>query len=157
MYQEYNKIVYYHSRTKMKQQTHRGMSISRNLSRAINSELPPRIISVPRPAMLVAMVTAPERPLWATISASLSTFSGFALRTWQKMIKSSQISMKFSKTSTLWSLDDEKKDSKKYSSKILQQSTIVSTYLNQFWGFEQQCNTIHALTEGFKAKNRGIR
>jgi hypothetical protein len=27
-------------------------------------------MSVPRPAMLVAMVTAPGRPAWATISAS---------------------------------------------------------------------------------------
>jgi len=33
--------------------------------------------------MLVAMVTAPARPAWATISASRSTFSGLALsRLW---------------------------------------------------------------------------
>ena len=45
--------------------------------------LPPRMMSVPRTAMLVAMVTAPERPAWATISASRSTFSGLALsRLW---------------------------------------------------------------------------
>lgn len=61
-----------------------GISISRSFNLAINSALPPRIISVPRPAILVAIVTAPKRPLCATISASLSTFSGFALRTCRK-------------------------------------------------------------------------
>ena len=35
-------------------------------------------MSVPRPAMFVAMVTAPRRPLCATISDSRSTFSGLA-------------------------------------------------------------------------------
>ena len=35
--------------------------------RAIASGLPPSTMSVPRPAMLVAMVTAPLRPAWATI------------------------------------------------------------------------------------------
>lgn len=43
------------------------------------SELPPSRMSVPRPAMLVAIVTAPLRPDCATVSLSLSTFSGFAL------------------------------------------------------------------------------
>ena len=42
------------------------------------SGLPPSRMSVPRPAMLVEMVTEPLRPLCATISASLCTFSGFA-------------------------------------------------------------------------------
>jgi hypothetical protein len=43
-------------------------------------------MSVPRPAMLVAMVTAPLRPAWATIDASrswylaLSTTCGTPLR-----------------------------------------------------------------------------
>ncbi len=36
-------------------------------------------MSVPRPAMLVAMVTAPMRPAWATISASRAAYSGLAL------------------------------------------------------------------------------
>ena len=45
---------------------------------AMNSALPPRMMSVPRPAMLVAMVTAPLRPLLLTISLSFSTFSGLA-------------------------------------------------------------------------------
>jgi hypothetical protein len=36
------------------------------------STLPPSWMSVPRPAMLVAMVTAPGRPAWATICASWS-------------------------------------------------------------------------------------
>ena len=47
--------------------------------RAMNSGLPPRRMSVPRPAMLVAIVTAPLRPAWATISASCSWY--FAFRT----------------------------------------------------------------------------
>ena len=44
------------------------------------SGLPPSRMSVPRPAMLVAMVTAPSRPAWATISASRSWY--LALSTW---------------------------------------------------------------------------
>ena len=40
--------------------------------RAMNSELPPSRISVPRPAMFVEMVTIPSRPACATISASRS-------------------------------------------------------------------------------------
>mmetsp|Transcript_38121 Transcript_38121/g.107714 ORF Transcript_38121/g.107714 Transcript_38121/m.107714 type:complete len:211 (+) Transcript_38121:765-1397(+) len=43
--------------------TTRGISASRILRRAMNSGLPPSRMSVPRPAMLVAMVTAPRRPL----------------------------------------------------------------------------------------------
>ena len=46
---------------------------------AKNSALPPSMMSVPRPAMLVATVTAPNLPAWATISASFSWF--LALRT----------------------------------------------------------------------------
>ena len=42
---------------------------------------PPSKMSVPRPAMLVATVTAPRRPACATISLSRSTFSGRALST----------------------------------------------------------------------------
>ena len=38
----------------------------------------PRMMSVPRPAMLVAMVTAPKRPAWATISASRSWYFAFS-------------------------------------------------------------------------------
>ncbi|MCY1305504.1 hypothetical protein D9M70_553120 [compost metagenome] len=34
-------------------------------------------MSVPRPAMLVAMVTAPGRPAWAMISASFSWYLAF--------------------------------------------------------------------------------
>jgi len=33
---------------------------------------------VPRPAMLVAIVTAPSRPAWATISASRSWYLAFS-------------------------------------------------------------------------------
>ena len=36
------------------------------------SALPPSMMSVPRPAMFVAIVTAPNLPAWATISASFS-------------------------------------------------------------------------------------
>ena len=43
---------------------------------ARNSALPPSMMSVPRPAMLVATVTAPNLPAWATISASFSWFFG---------------------------------------------------------------------------------
>ena len=46
---------------------------------AMTSGLPPSRMSVPRPAMLVAMVTAPDRPAWATTSASFSC--SLALRT----------------------------------------------------------------------------
>ena len=46
----------------------------------MNSGLPPRMMSVPRPAMLVAIVTPALRPAWATISASRSWY--LALRTW---------------------------------------------------------------------------
>ncbi len=44
--------------------------LSCSWAQAIVSALPPRMMSVPRPAMLVAMVTALLRPAWATISAS---------------------------------------------------------------------------------------
>ena len=44
---------------------------------AMNSALPPSMISVPRPAMLVAMVMAPFLPACATISASRSWFLAF--------------------------------------------------------------------------------
>ena len=52
---------------------------------ARSSALPPRMMSTPRPAMLVATVTAPRRPAWATTSASrkcclaLRTLCGDAL------------------------------------------------------------------------------
>ena len=39
---------------------------------AIASGLPPSRMSVPRPAMLVEMVTEPGRPAWAMMSASLA-------------------------------------------------------------------------------------
>ena len=44
----------------------------------MNSGLPPSRMSVPRPAMLVAMVIAPLRPAWATISASFSWYLAFS-------------------------------------------------------------------------------
>ena len=43
-------------------------------------EFPPRIISVPRPAMFVAIVTALYLPACAIISASFSWY--FAFNTW---------------------------------------------------------------------------
>ena len=42
------------------------------------SALPPSMMSVPRPAMLVAMVTAPSLPACATISASFSWCFAFS-------------------------------------------------------------------------------
>ena len=44
------------------------------------SRLPPSTMSVPRPAMLVAMVTVPGRPAWATMCASRSCCLAFS--TW---------------------------------------------------------------------------
>ena len=44
----------------------------------MNSGLPPSMMSVPRPAMLVATVTAPLRPAWATIAASRSWYFAFS-------------------------------------------------------------------------------
>ena len=72
--------------------TTRGIRASRTFKRAMNSELPPSRMSVPRPAMLVAMVTMPLRPACATISASRSTFSGLAFSTWHVMSSSRSIS-----------------------------------------------------------------
>ena len=46
-------------------------------SLAKNSGLPPSKISVPRPAIFVAIVTAPTRPAWAIISASFKWFLAF--------------------------------------------------------------------------------
>ena len=45
------------------------------------SGLPPSLMSTPRPAMFVAIVTAPGWPASATISPSRSAYSGLALRT----------------------------------------------------------------------------
>jgi len=44
----------------------------------MNSGFPPSRMSVPRPAMFVAMVTAPQCPAWATISASFAWFFAFS-------------------------------------------------------------------------------
>ena len=64
-------------------------------------------MSVPRPAMLVAMVITPGRPAWATISASLACC--LALSTWcgrPALTSSPEISSEFSievvPTSTGW-------------------------------------------------------
>ena len=48
----------------------------------MKSELPPSRMSVPRPAMLVAIVTIPNRPACATISASFSWNLAFST-TWR--------------------------------------------------------------------------
>mmetsp|Transcript_30899 Transcript_30899/g.71399 ORF Transcript_30899/g.71399 Transcript_30899/m.71399 type:complete len:200 (+) Transcript_30899:1024-1623(+) len=55
---------------------------------AITAALPPRRMSVPRPAMFVATVTAPMRPAWLITSPSRSQFSGFAFNTRAKMPRS---------------------------------------------------------------------
>ena len=54
--------------------------------RAMNSELPPSRMSVPRPAMLVAIVTMPSRPACATISASFSWNFAFST-TWRTPLR----------------------------------------------------------------------
>src|SRR5439155_953190 len=71
------------------------------------SGLPPRRMLVPRPAMFVAMVTAPLRPAWAMISASLSCC--LALRTLcftplrlKKPASRSDFSMEIVPTKTGW-------------------------------------------------------
>src|SRR5207247_2309910 len=46
----------------------------RSISLERKSGLPPSRMSVPRPAMLVAIVTAASRPAWATLSASRSWY-----------------------------------------------------------------------------------
>mmetsp|Transcript_32301 Transcript_32301/g.51720 ORF Transcript_32301/g.51720 Transcript_32301/m.51720 type:complete len:222 (+) Transcript_32301:121-786(+) len=81
--------------------TTRGMSASRILSLAMNSALPPSRMSVPRPAMFVAIVTDPARPDCATISASRSTFSGLALSSSYLMPSSSRSAAICSERSTL--------------------------------------------------------
>ncbi len=48
----------------------------------MNSGLPPSMMSVPRPAMFVATVTAPSRPDWATIMASCSWYLAFSTWCW---------------------------------------------------------------------------
>ena len=53
----------------------------RSSSIASCSGSPPSLMSTPRPAMLVAIVTAPRRPAWATVSPSRWAYSGFAFRT----------------------------------------------------------------------------
>mmetsp|Transcript_11138 Transcript_11138/g.39419 ORF Transcript_11138/g.39419 Transcript_11138/m.39419 type:complete len:284 (+) Transcript_11138:3-854(+) len=59
----------------------RGTSDWRTRRRATSSALPPSRMSVPRPAMLVAMVTALTRPACEMISDSRSATSGLAFRT----------------------------------------------------------------------------
>mmetsp|Transcript_8499 Transcript_8499/g.26285 ORF Transcript_8499/g.26285 Transcript_8499/m.26285 type:complete len:232 (-) Transcript_8499:1236-1931(-) len=78
-----------------------GMSMERTMRRAMNSGLPPSRMSVPRPAMLVAMVTAPRRPPCATISDSRSTFSGLALSSSCGMLSSESLRLRPSLSSTL--------------------------------------------------------
>jgi hypothetical protein len=71
------------------------------------STLPPRTMSVPRPAMLVAIVITPGRPAWATISASLacclalSTACG-SLAFCSRPESSSEFSIEVVPTSTGW-------------------------------------------------------
>ena len=67
------------------------------------------MISVPRPAMLVATVTAPNLPAWATISASFSWFLAFSRLCWMpsrasRPLSSSFFSMDTVPTSTGWPL-----------------------------------------------------
>ena len=84
-----------------------GTCIRRISALAMYSALPPSIISVPRPAMLVAMVTAPFLPAWATISASLSWYLAFSTsclmpRRFSILLSSSDFSMEMVPTSTGW-------------------------------------------------------
>mmetsp|Transcript_26866 Transcript_26866/g.62215 ORF Transcript_26866/g.62215 Transcript_26866/m.62215 type:complete len:300 (-) Transcript_26866:1432-2331(-) len=60
-------------------ETRAGASFCITFFLAKKPAFPPRRMSVPRPAMLVEMVMAKALPACATISLSLSTFSGLAL------------------------------------------------------------------------------
>ena len=76
---------------------------------ARNSALPPSMMSVPRPAMLVATVTAPYLPACATISASFSWFLAFRTLCWMPFFlsmpeSSSDFSMEMVPTRTGWPL-----------------------------------------------------
>ncbi|MOA29060.1 hypothetical protein D3C78_1500490 [compost metagenome] len=71
------------------------------------SRLPPSTMSVPRPAILVAMVIIPRRPAWATMSASRACC--LALSTWWGSLASlsrpsmiSEFSIEVVPTSTGW-------------------------------------------------------
>ena len=82
------------------------VSSSRNL-RMSGSMLPPSTMSVPRPAMLVAIVIMPERPACATISASRACCLAFS--TWcgsfslsSRVDRSSEFSIDVVPTSTGW-------------------------------------------------------
>ncbi len=59
------------------------------------SRLPPSLMSVPRPAMLVAMVMAPGAPAWLTIIASCSWKRAFstACGTFLRLSRSLMISL----------------------------------------------------------------
>ncbi len=65
----------------------------------MNSGFPPSMMSVPRPAMLVATVTAASRPDWATIIASCSWYLAFS--TWWAMPRRFSITDSSSDFSTL--------------------------------------------------------
>ncbi|MNL35702.1 hypothetical protein D3C87_1577450 [compost metagenome] len=71
------------------------------------STLPPSTMSVPRPAMLVAIVIILGRPAWATISASRSCCLAFS--TWwgsfslfSRSDRYSEVSIEVVPTSTGW-------------------------------------------------------
>ena len=64
------------------------------------SGLPPSLMSTPRPAMLVAIITAPTRPAWAMTSPSRSACSGFAFSTACSMPWRFSSSESISETST---------------------------------------------------------
>ena len=71
------------------------------------SRLPPSTMSVPRPAILVAIVTLPGIPAWATISASFSWNLAFnteclILRFFSSFDKCSDDSMETVPTKTGW-------------------------------------------------------
>ena len=82
----------------------------RSRSSASTSGLPPSKMSVPRPAMFVAMVTAPTRPAWATMCASRSWFLAFSVsclmpRLSSKRLRRSELSMDTVPTKHGWPLE----------------------------------------------------
>mmetsp|Transcript_36986 Transcript_36986/g.118568 ORF Transcript_36986/g.118568 Transcript_36986/m.118568 type:complete len:325 (-) Transcript_36986:1475-2449(-) len=74
-------VVFSKSTTGFNCESTKGARACLAAMRANKAALPPRRISVPRPAMFVAMVTAPTRPAWAMISDSRCATWGLAFRT----------------------------------------------------------------------------
>jgi len=79
----------------------KGSMLSSTISFASILGLPPKIMSVPLPAILVEIVIACFCPACAIISASLAAYFGLALRTLWGILRALSRSDKYSELSTL--------------------------------------------------------